>query len=54
MSKTKADKSPSPTVNLIIIANYYKIILIIGDSVLLSEFDLGDEVLDVYGVDENN
>ena len=27
-------------------------ILILGDSVLLGEFKLGEEVLDVYGVDE--
>ena len=30
---------------------YHYIILIIGDSVLLGGFELGDEALDVYGVD---
>ena len=29
----------------------YRIILILGDSVLLGGFKLGDEVLIVYGVD---
>ena len=30
---------------------FYEIILILGESVLFDEFKLGDEVLDVYGVD---
>ena len=34
-----------------LISIFYLIILILGDSVLLGEFKLGDEVLDVYGVD---
>ena len=29
----------------------YHIILILGDSILLVGFELGDEVLDVHGVD---
>ena len=30
---------------------FYQIVLILGESVLLGGFELGDEVLDVYGVD---
>ena len=30
----------------------YHIIMILGDSILLGVFELGDDVLDVYGVDE--
>ena len=33
------------------IAVFYHIIMILGDSFLLVIFELGDEVLDVYGVD---
>ena len=35
---------------LIEISNH--IIMVLGDSVLLGEFKLGEEFLDVYGVDE--
>ena len=51
MSKNKADNSTIPIVNLMLIAIFHNIILVIGDSVLLGGFKLGDEVLDVYGVD---
>ena len=49
--KTKADRSTIPHVNLMLIANSYNIILILGDYVLLGGFGLGDEVLAVYGMD---
>ena len=35
-----------------LVAISYQIILILGDSVLFGGFKLGDEVLDVYGVDK--
>ena len=38
--------------NMILIGISNHIILILGDSILLGRFKLGDEVLDVYGVDE--
>ena len=31
--------------------NFYQIILILGESIFLCGFELGDEVLDIYGVD---
>ena len=37
---------------MILIEIYNHIILIMGDSVLLGGLKLGDEILDVYGVDE--
>ena len=36
-----------------LIAIFYQIILILGDSVLMSGFKLGYELLDVYGVEAN-
>ena len=36
-----------------LITIFYQIILVIGSSVLLGGFELGDEVLDVYGVEKN-
>ena len=36
---------------MVLISIFYQFILILGESVLLSGFKLGDEVLDVYGVD---
>ena len=52
MSNTKSYNSTIPPGNIIRIAIYYQIILILGDSVLLGGFELGDEVLDVFDVDE--
>ena len=51
MSNTKAYKSTSPPVNLILIAILYQIILILNVYVLLGGFEPGYEVLDVYVVD---
>ena len=34
-----------------LIETSYHIIMILGDSVLLGGFEIGDEVLDAYGVD---
>ena len=51
MSNTKAYKSTSPPVNLILIAILYQIILILDVYVLLGGFEPGYEVLDVYVVD---
>ena len=51
VSKTKSGKNTIPTGNIIMIGISHHIILIIGDSVLLGLFKLGDEVLDVYGMD---
>ena len=36
---------------MMLIEFYHQIILILGESVLLGEFELGYEVLDIYGVD---
>ena len=52
MSKTKSDKITLPPKKQMIIAILYLIILIIRSYVLLGGFKLGDEVLDVYGVDK--
>ena len=52
MSNTKSYNSTCPWENLILIAIFYHIILVIGSYVLLGGFELGDEVLDVYGVDK--
>ena len=37
---------------MMLIAIFYQIILILGDSILLDEFELGAEVLDVYSVND--
>ena len=50
VSKTKAKKSTIPTVNLMWIAIFHRIILNIGDYVLLGGFKIVDEVLGVFGV----
>ena len=52
MSKTKAEKSTIPPGNMIMIEISNHIILILGDSILLGRLKIGDEVLGVYGVDE--
>ena len=52
VSNTKADKSTTPPGNMMLVEIFNNIILIIGDYVLLGGFELGDEVLDVFGVDE--
>ena len=51
VSKTKSENCSIPPVNLMMIAILYQIILVIGDSVLLGGFKLGDEFLYVYCVD---
>ena len=51
VSKTKVDNRTSPTGNMMLIAISYQIILIVEESVLLGVFKLGDEVLDVFGMD---
>ena len=51
MSNTKAENRTIPPVNLMLVGIYNHIILILGESVLLGEFKLEDEVVDVYGVD---
>ena len=53
MSKSKADKSNLPPENLMIITIFYQIILVIIYYVFFGRLELGDEVLDVYGVDKN-
>ena len=52
VSNDKLDKITIPQYNLMLISISYKVILFIGSSVLLRGFKLGDEVLDVYGVDK--
>ena len=48
---TTADKSTIPPINLMLVAITHQIILVIGDSIFLGRFELGDEVQNVYGVD---
>ena len=50
--KTKAEMSTSSRGNLMLIAIFHHIILFIGDSVLLVGFQILDEVLGFFGVDE--
>ena len=50
MYKTKAEKSTSPPGNLMMIAVFYHIIMIIGEYFLLGGLKLRYEVLVVYGV----
>ena len=52
VSNTKIEKITSPLVNVIMIAIYYQIILIFGDSVLLGGFEPIEELFDVFGVDK--
>ena len=51
MSKTKAEKSTTPLVNLIRIDIFYQITLIIGGYIVLGVLKLVDKVLDVCGMD---
>ena len=51
MSNTKVENRTIPPGNMMLIDIFYEIILILWDSVLLGGFELVDEVLDVYGVD---
>ena len=50
-SKTKSYKITIPPVNMTMIAIFYYIIIILGDSVMFVGSKLGYEVLDVFGVD---
>ena len=51
MSNTKYDNSFMPPVNIIPIGVLYQLILLLGYSILLGGFKIGDEVLDVSYVD---
>ena len=53
MSKTKSDNNTFSSGNIILIAISYHVILIILYSVFLGGFELGDEFLDVFGVNGN-
>ena len=48
--KTKSEKITIPLGNMMLIAISYKIILIIGGSILLGVFRIGDEVIRDFGV----
>ena len=52
LSKTKSEKSTRPLENLILITISYQIIIILGESVLLGGFELGNGDLGVFGVKE--
>ena len=52
MSKNKSEMSPTPPVNMMLIAIYHQITMIIGDSVLLGQFKPRDEVIDVFCVEK--
>ena len=52
VSKTKSEKITTPPRNTMLIEISNHIIMILRDSVLLGGLKLGEEVLDVYGVDE--
>ena len=51
MDKFKAKQITKPPGNMIMISVYYKIIIIILNPILLWRLKLGDEVLDLLGVD---
>ena len=51
MSKFKSDQSTCPPGNMTMISVLYNILLIIGDPILLGRLKLGDDVLDLSGVD---
>ena len=51
MSNTKSEKITIPPGNMMLIDIFYHIIIILGDYILLGGFELGYEVLGVYGVD---
>ena len=52
VSKTKSEKITTPPRNTMLIEISNHIIMILRDSALLGGLKLGEEVLDVYGVDE--
>ena len=52
MSNLKAEMSRYPPRNLIPIAVFYHLLLVIGYPILLGGFKLGDEVLDQSGLRE--
>ena len=43
----KSQNTTTPTVNIMLIYFFYQILLILGDSILLGGFELGDDLLDV-------
>ena len=53
MARFKAEHITSPTVNIVMIAFLYQLLLDIGDSIFLGGLKLGYEVLGISGVDIN-
>ena len=51
MYTKKSEKTNGTPVNMILIAVFYQIFLILGESILLGRFKLGDEFLDVSSED---
>ena len=47
MARFRSDQITSPTVNLVLIAVLYQLLLVIGDSIFLGGFKLGYEILDL-------
>ena len=52
MSKNKSEKKTIPPGNLLLVAIYYQLILILGESVLLGGFQLGEDLIDVFCVEK--
>ena len=51
--KSKVYKTAIQPVNMLLVSGFYKLLLIIGYSIVLGRFELGDEFLDVFGVNGN-
>ena len=52
VSNSKEENNASTPGNMMLISFLYQIILLIGESILLGGSKIGDEVLNVSGVDE--